>query len=216
VHGPFLSIGKADPAKENSVLRCFFCLPVVQGSLVASTCSALAGLARRLPPRLSVAGTVAPVASLAFGFEQLKGDAIELSLERCVSISTAAIAEQKPHVVSGMSWGGAVVHLLVHRGLWNGPIVLLAPAAATLASHLRSDSTMRRILETPLPAATRGVVVHGDADDIVPLLHARRLVEGAPLMKLRVVAGDDHSLSLARPLVRSILMAQPHRHHTVR
>jgi len=209
VHGPCLHIGRIAPLKRASILRSFFELPHVIGAGLVSACSCLAVATRRLPRGHGALGAVAPLVSVAANYEGLKGDAVERSLEKCVAIASRALHDEQPSVLAGMSWGGAVVHLMVHRGLFAGPIVLLAPAAGQLASHLRRDSAMRRVLQTPLPSGTRGVVVHGDNDTIVPLSDSTHLLTQAPLMVLRVVPGDDHSLAIARPLIREILTNHP-------
>ena len=106
--------------------------------------------------------------------------------------------------------------LLIHRGLWTGPVALLCPAATQIASHMREESAMRRILETPLPASTHGIIVHGTEDSIVPLAHSRELLKSASNMRLVEAADADHSLSSVRPLVKAVLESHPaewHRHN---
>ena len=48
--------------------------------------------------------------------------------EACVKVHAATIAREKPDVLVGSSFGGAVALALLERGMWRGPTLLLAPA----------------------------------------------------------------------------------------
>ena len=50
-----------------------------------------------------------------------------------------------------------------------------------------------RLRELPREVQARVLVVHGDADDIVPVAHSRALTE-ASLARLEVIPGGDHRL----------------------
>lgn len=143
VHGPDLEIGTADLGRANSVARNMLLLPPVQAAMVLSAASTIAGGLRRLPFRIAAAGASLPLAGIAANYERLKGHAIEQSLERCVERARTSMESFKPDVLSGMSWGGAVASLLVQRGHWTGPIVLLAPAGQQIATYLNRDSKAR-------------------------------------------------------------------------
>lgn len=96
----------------------------------------------------------------------------------------AALAEVVPDLVVGSSFGGAVAVRLLNEGAWTGPTVLIAPAAGKLGS------------DTTLPAGARVVILHGDADDVVPIEDSRALVAGAgPGVELVEIAGGDHRLN---------------------
>ena len=95
-----------------------------------------------------------------------------------------ALLELEPDVVIGSSFGGAVAVRLLNEGAWAGPTVLIAPAQGRVGS------------DAALPADARVIILHGDADDIVPIAHSRALVEGAgPGVELREIAGGDHRLN---------------------
>ena len=143
VHGPDFELGTADLSRANSVARNFLRLPAVHLAALLSATSAVAGGVRRLPLRLAVIGAGAPWCGIAANYEHLKGEAIELSLERCVLQARKSMDMYKPDVLSGMSWGGAVASLLVQRGHWTGPVVLLAPAGQQLATYLSEGSKSR-------------------------------------------------------------------------
>lgn len=94
----------------------------------------------------------------------------------------AAVLAERPDVIVGSSFGGAVAVALLQDGAWAGPTVLIAPAAGKLG------------LPDVLPAGPRVVILHGDADDVVPIADSRRLAAN-PGVDLRVIAGGDHRLN---------------------
>jgi len=61
-----------------------------------------------------------------------------------------------------------------------------ALATVLIRDHLRPDDAIARI-DRPI------LLIHGDADPIVPVEHARRLLKAAPNAKLEVLAGGDHN-----------------------
>ena len=102
--------------------------------------------------------------------------------EGSVSVQAEAVARFSPQVVVGSSFGGAVLCALLKRGLYRGPSLLLAPATR---------------LYDPQVALPRGraiVIVHGIADDVVPIELSRALAASAPGVVLHEVE-DDHRLS---------------------
>lgn len=80
----------------------------------------------------------------------------------------ALVLEPSPSLVVGSSFGGALLLELVHRGLWSGPCLFLAQAGRAL---LPPD----RWLPERLPA----LLVHGTADDVVPIEGSRELFSRA-------------------------------------
>lgn len=99
----------------------------------------------------------------------------------CLETQRAAIAAHEPQVVVGSSFGGAVVVELLRRGEWRGPTLLLAQAA------LRVDSEAR------LPADLPVLLVHGLADEVVPVEQSRALAATSPLARL-IETEDEHRL----------------------
>ena len=91
-----------------------------------------------------------------------------------------ALAEG-PDLVIGSSFGGAVLHQLVHAGDWPGPCVFLAAAGAKLT------------FEPALPQGAPALYIHGRRDDVVDPDDSRRFAEacGAPLWEV----DDDHRLA---------------------
>lgn len=58
-------------------------------------------------------------------------------------------------VLIGSSFGGAVTLALLQRGLWRGPVILLAPACERYGFHLY------------LPSGCHAIVIHDPEDDVV-------------------------------------------------
>ena len=104
-------------------------------------------------------------------------------LPGAIATQEAALAASAPDVLVGSSFGGAIAVDLLARGVWRGPTVLLAPAAARL------DVANR------LPDGVAVTVVHGVDDDVIPLADSRALAAtGTPSLVRLVEVVDDHRL----------------------
>jgi predicted esterase len=104
--------------------------------------------------------------------------------EACVRVQAEELARFRPDVLVGSSFGGAVVVALLQRGLWRGPTLLLAQAAAHYGLELR------------LPENVRVWLVHGLRDDLVPIEESRALARtGTPGLVSLLEPDDDHPLS---------------------
>ena len=106
--------------------------------------------------------------------------------EGCVARHAALLAEgegDRPDVLAGSSFGGAVAVALLQRGHWAGPTLLLAQAALLYG------------LPASLPSGVPVWVVHGSGDDVVPPEHSRRLAAAGEPEHVRLIeVDDDHSL----------------------
>lgn len=112
-----------------------------------------------------------------------------------------AITEARPDVVVGSSFGGGLAMALQQEGKYRGPLVLLAPAGAKLFGIAT--------LTTSAPVA----VLHGRADDIVPVQDSIVLAATARGdVTLRLV-DDDHRLtaSVAAGLMGELIDLVLHR-----
>ena len=58
--------------------------------------------------------------------------AVRASIHECVSEFASLTRDVKPAAVVGYSWGGATAVTGLQAGVWDGPTVLLAPAAHLL------------------------------------------------------------------------------------
>jgi len=113
----------------------------------------------------------------------------------------AAVRRHNPHVVVGYSWGGATAVFARGRNVWQGPTVLLAPAAHMLAAAAGlPPPVLAQGTAARSPAAV--VLVHGRHDSVVPFEHSKALAghSAAPHSagpgagghaRTRFVPGDD-------------------------
>ena len=102
----------------------------------------------------------------------------------CVELQARVLAEHRPRVLVGSSFGGAVAVELLRRGDYRGPTLLLAPAAR------RYDR------DAVLPEGARVMIVHGHGDDVIDIADSRALAatgsaESVDLIEL----DDDHRLT---------------------
>jgi len=95
----------------------------------------------------------------------------------------AAVAEHTPDLIVASSYGGAVAVKLLWENAYNGPVVLIAPAATKLGG------------DRALPEGARVIIIHGDADDVVPYSDSVALAAtGGPGVRLVTVVEGDHQL----------------------
>jgi hypothetical protein len=101
-----------------------------------------------------------------------------------VRIAQAAFDQHHPDVVVGSSRGGAVAMNIDTKG---AALVLLCPAWKKWGTA------------TSLKPGT--IILHSEADDVVPIAHSRELViqGGLPATAL-VIVGNDHRLADSEPL----------------
>jgi alpha-beta hydrolase superfamily lysophospholipase len=101
-----------------------------------------------------------------------------------VRIAQAEIDRHHPDVVVGSSRGGAVAMNVDTRG---ATLVLLCPAWKKWGTA------------TTIKPGT--VILHSEADDVVPIAHSRELVasSGLPATAL-IIVGNDHRLAAPEPL----------------
>lgn len=171
--------------------------------LLKSTGLALPGCAR-LPAVL-----VAFALMLFSRRKQLLARGISISFERTVLLAESAVAAARkadcPYdAVVGFSWGGGVACELLHRGLWSGPTLLLAPAYKKLKEMMRQPCA--DTLGVPKSVAEHVVVIHSKADTIVPFANSEALganngfrliaVENEP-HKMWGICGDGGPMRLA-------------------
>lgn len=124
----------------------------------------------------------------------LRRRALRRSYEACIAIQHAAILRDRPDVLLGSSWGGAVAVELVARGLWRGPTVLLAPAFHRVATGMGWKAVEADLAQLRALAAVRPVVVlHDPGDDTVPFADSVALA-GRSAIELRPVDAGGHRL----------------------
>mmetsp|Transcript_105740 Transcript_105740/g.309297 ORF Transcript_105740/g.309297 Transcript_105740/m.309297 type:complete len:222 (-) Transcript_105740:62-727(-) len=131
--------------------------------------------------------------------------ALQDSFQACVEVHRHALATAavQPDVLVGSSWGGAVAAALLADGAWRGPAVLLCPALRKKErwgwgplegdAHA-ADSVLRGLAAAPEDSRRRWLIVHGDADQTVPLEDSQEMARLAGI-PLEVVEGGSHGLS---------------------
>lgn len=128
------------------------------------------------------------------------------NLERCLQVQAEAIRAFKPDVVVASSWGAAVAQLALARGVWRGPTVLMCPAlgkglsaVGAIAPDWQFDTLCAQI-RAQLTSAERAriLVVHGDADDVVPIDLSRRFARIAGVDLVEVARGGHKLGELLR------------------
>lgn len=133
-------------------------------------------------------------------------EALADSFEACLNVQRQALQacaeSDRPSVLVGSSWGGAVAAALLAEGAFRGPTVLMCPALAVRERQV-GDIEGRRGLSTAvitasLEALPRDVkercrIIHGTADTTVPVADSRALSEATGI-RLREVEGGNHGL----------------------
>ena len=112
-----------------------------------------------------------------------------------------AIKAFKPDVVVGSSFGGGLVVYAQQSGFWKGATILLAPATGLIVLA----SSWRRFFyrfDIRIPATGETMVVHGQRDRLVPVLHSEMAVFENHQAQL-IVVDDFH------PLKRTVLQCHP-------
>lgn len=105
------------------------------------------------------------------------------TVENALPVARAALAEHRPDLVVGSSFGGAVTVALAREGLLDVPFVLIAQAAVKLGG---GDA---------LPHGSRAILIHGDQDAVVPHADSVALAAtGGAGVRLVTVVGGDHQL----------------------
>lgn len=116
--------------------------------------------------------------------EARTGPLIEAAFAEALEAATQAIRESTPDLVVGSSFGGGLTVELMHRGLWAGPVVLLAPAARKLFGREH------------LPVGHhRAVVIHARHDAVVPVEDSLVMAAGCSGEVQLWLVKDDHRLT---------------------
>jgi len=165
---------------------------VARDPAVIAAAAAVVGVGTMSAIRWGVRG-IAVVAGAALVTKALASAALTRRvLRRSVEVQTRALANHRVDVVVGSSFGGAVVLELLMRGLWSGPTVLLCPAHQLVRKRARMSPSLSLAL-LPDAVSSRIVVVHGRADETVPVAHSEALVAGSRARL--IIVDDDHRLS---------------------
>ncbi len=153
---------------------------------------AAAALGLTLAARRGAKTFVSGLAAVALARPLALALATRRAFRRSVDVQLGALARAGFDVLVGSSFGGAVALELIQRGAWRGPTVLLCPAHERVAARAwrRPPAALASL---PAEIARGVVVVHGRADEVVPIEHARRLVHKSSATLVEV--DDDHRLT---------------------
>jgi predicted esterase YcpF (UPF0227 family) len=128
--------------------------------------------------------------------------AMDDSFGACINVMREASQDRDAFdVLVGSSWGGAVSAALLAEGAWTGPAVLLCPAlrlkeqwaGESRATSLSADGVTAALASLPSERKARCLLVHGLADETVPVQHSRELSEATGIA-LELVEGGSHGL----------------------
>ncbi|MDQ3985269.1 MAG: lysophospholipase [Actinomycetota bacterium] len=150
-----------------------------------------------------------------------------------VDAARALDGVRSPLVLIGSSAGGAVSVEAVTRGASVDALALLAAPAAWVSFADDPPAAVKRItvdagmalapetladpttwaaeFESVITEASIGritvpvLIVHGTADDVVPVDHAHRLAERAPSAQLRIIEGAPHQLRRNEEAIAAVL-----------
>jgi alpha-beta hydrolase superfamily lysophospholipase len=135
-------------------------------------------------------GGVKPTYLADHGHDVLNPALPDEDFAEAVRIAQAEFDRLRPDVVVGSSRGGAVA---MNLRAGDVPLVLLCPA-------WKRWGTARRVK----PGT---VILHSEADDVIPVADSRELLRASSLPESAlVIVGDDHRLADPEPL-RALLRA---------
>ena len=136
----------------------------------------------------SVPGGVKPTYLIQHGHEVFNPPLDDEDFDGAVLAAQAEYDRHRPDVIVGSSRGGAVA-MNIESG--RAPLVLLCPAW----KRWGTATTVKR----------GTVIVHSEADDVIPIADSRELLRksGLPESAL-IVVGTDHRLAEPEPLKRML------------
>lgn len=127
-----------------------------------------------------------------------KLQAVAFVIDSEAALVRRAVQTFQPDIVVGYSWGGAIAVEALYQGIWQGPTLLLNPAASLLfnhagrCSHLSLVPPPKRIpASCDIPVAT---IIASREDPLVGEVSCQALADSLPGTKLHLIT-DDHLLS---------------------
>lgn len=108
---------------------------------------------------------------------------LKTALAPCLQVAEQALAESQPQLVIGSSFGGGVACVLAAQQRFNGPMVLLAPAAKRLFGINALPKRPGRV-----------VILHGRSDSVVAAADSMRLCSESAGEVMLWLTEDEHRL----------------------
>ena len=112
-------------------------------------------------------------------------------VDRCTALQAAAVRRFRPDILVGSSFGGLVALSLIQQRAFEGPALLVAPSVVGRASL---NWTRQFLVQMPSGYRGRCRILHGDADDDVPIRSSREFVREYPQVELIEIPNGDHRL----------------------
>jgi hypothetical protein len=129
-------------------------------------------------------GGVKPSYLAEHGYSVINPALPDEDFAEAVRIAQAEIDQHQPDVVIGSSRGGAVAMNVDTKG---AALVLLCPAWKKWGTAT-----------TVMPGT---IIIHSEADDVIPIAHSRELLTRSKLpASALVIVGSDHRLADPEPL----------------
>ena len=200
-HAEDMYMSRFNIFKKNSVIR--NAVRQQTAPFLVFSAPLIVAAARGFYPRLVLPSIACYFVGMYYLRDVMLRPALRASLEQCVEIQQRAIAEYRPDVVVGSSWGGAVATELLKRGVWRGPTVLLAPAWYDVQKLLHADTASKSLdtfhkkhLWLALGAQDKKyLIVHGDDDQVISVKHSRLFHEfNRYAFDLKVIPNAEHRL----------------------
>ncbi|KAI9032346.1 hypothetical protein DFJ74DRAFT_654151 [Hyaloraphidium curvatum] len=121
------------------------------------------------------------------------GPGLAESYRECIEMQRRAVAEFKPSVIVGSSFGGAIAVDLIVEGTWKGPTLLLACAHGMLGRAMANLAPGGAPYQVPtLPAGVPVLMVHATKDPVVPFADSLDLLANAEdKASVRLLEVDD-------------------------
>ncbi len=158
--------------------------PISQLSFALCVTSAMSFACNLTSSMTSIAIAAVGLAALPFAPRYL--------LAKCVAIQKNEILRNRPDIVVGSSFGGAVAVELALTGAWTGPLLLLCPAHGKLSRYSLKFQTAN-LTSVTRQQQEKTLVVHGERDETISMSDSVALVEGSKAKLIRI-AYAGHSL----------------------
>lgn len=133
-----------------------------------------------------------------FDYSKFQQESVMVSFNNCVeSVKHLTMSTTPGTILIGSSWGGAVALWLLAHELFNGNILVFAPALKTVLTHSgykhqQINEIYDKIRENSIKKGHKIIVVHGSLDIVVPLKDSVELCNAVGAELVTVPLGDHN------------------------